>query len=99
MARVGRRMIVGVKRRSNSRKIYDIGVVLHEATDWRGGICGYSIRTFNINSYGRHYRYSTNEVWHPIRRVVIICDEKEPSNCENETCEHRFTCFTNDIKV
>jgi len=106
-------MVVGLKKRRNSKKFYDLAVLdmtfekREISTTYRkSGVVvsrdyrkGYAIiECFNTNV--TRYGYSLGG-WRTIRLDLFekICDEDNPSKCKNEGCKYRFQCYTSKTDI
>lgn len=108
-------MIVGLKRRSKSKKFYELAVVDKLITKEESKIQPRKSGDIKIYDYKTTkvliklfepiirgtfpYQYSTSWAYKDIKMVEKICNEDNPSSCKNEICPHRFRCLTTRIDI
>jgi len=102
-------MIVGVKKRSNSKDIFDLGV-LQEIRTRTYLVMDYTSKEVvkSKDFYGSdalvilfdklHRKWSDSKYfWTKENRIIKICDNILPEECNNSDCKYRFKCMTSFV--
>ena len=106
-------MIVGLKRRKESKSFYDLGLVhsirweKHE-TKWErppNPCHEYNwtryemvVRSFETHRRGFRGRNLTNGITLYAEHLAEkICDEEQPHLCKNDECKFKFRCVTSNV--